>query len=443
MGVRGSSSRLSNHSHLFDLPQFLLQIQTRTLLLTLMKKLLVIAALTATPSTLLAQSPLVGIDLRGTDHVWTSDTGDFVGNWVAGPNTTGQVLYAIDYDATATTLYAINYNTSEYGSFDIATGAFTTLGTTNLPLSTARGLTAHPNGTDWYVVADAGSDNELWVGDITTGTFTSVGVFGFASAMIDIACDSNGNLFTHSITDDSLYSVDPLTAAETLVGPIGADINFAQGMDFDWSDDSLYATLYTGTGTGQFVTLDTTTGAILTSVATDTLNAEMEIAVMVPAGADPGIGTPFCDPNNSNSTGGPATMVGTFGSGVGSDLHLEITGGPVGQLTYVLVGNEATAGIPISNGQFCLVGTPTAQFFRYNVAGTDMNSIGGFDATGTMINAVGTSTTGFGYDVPSTIPDTVPLAIMAGDTWHFQGWYRDTAAGVGSSNFTNGLSVTF
>ena len=100
-------------------------------------------------------------------------------------------------------------------------------------------------------------------------------------------------------------------------------------------------------------------------------------------------------------------------------------------------------GIPVSNGQFCLVGTPTAQFFRYNVAGTTMNSIGGFDATGTMINAAGTSTTGFGFDVPSTIPDSVPVAIMAGDTWHFQGWYRDTPAGAGSSNFTNGLSVTF
>jgi hypothetical protein len=83
------------------------------------------------------------------------------------------------------------------------------------------------------------------------------------------------------------------------------------------------------------------------------------------------------------------------------------------------------------------------RFFRYNLAGTDMDSIGGFDASGTMINAVGTSITGFGFDVPGTIPDTVPLTIMAGDTWHFHAWYRDTPAGSGSSNFTNGLSVTF
>jgi hypothetical protein len=154
-------------------------------------------------------------------------------------------------------------------------------------------------------------------------------------------------------------------------------------------------------------------------------------------------GIPFCDPANNNSTGASAVLTGTRGTGIGSDLHLDVTSGVPGQLAYMLVGNEATSGIIVSDGLFCLVGTPTAQFFRYNKAGTDMDSIGGFDPAGMMINASGTSTTGFGFDVPSTIPDTVPIAILAGDTWHFQCWYRDTPSGAGSSNFTNGLSVTF
>ncbi len=160
-------------------------------------------------------------------------------------------------------------------------------------------------------------------------------------------------------------------------------------------------------------------------------------------GGGGGAGVSFCDPAQNNSTGAPADLAGTWGSGVGSDLHLEITSGVPGQLAYMLVGNEATSGISVSNGQFCLVGTSTAQFFRYNVGGTDMNSIGGFDASGTMINSMGTSTTGFGFDVPNTIPASPLITIMAGDTWHFQGWYRDTPAGAGTSNFTNGLSVTF
>ncbi len=154
-------------------------------------------------------------------------------------------------------------------------------------------------------------------------------------------------------------------------------------------------------------------------------------------------GVPFCDPGNNNSTGAPAVLTGAFGTGIGSDLHLDVTSGVPGQLAYILVGNEATSGIAISDGLFCLVGTATSQFFRYNVAGTDMNSIGGFDASGMMINAAGTSTTGFGFDVPSMIPSSVPIVIMAGDTWNFQCWHRDTPSGIGSSNFSNGLSVMF
>ncbi len=158
---------------------------------------------------------------------------------------------------------------------------------------------------------------------------------------------------------------------------------------------------------------------------------------------DAGMGTPFCDPGSTNSTGGSTELAGSPSTSAGSGLHLEMTGGVPGQLAYMLAGNEATAGVAISDGLFCLVGTPTAAFYRYNVAGSPMNSIGGFDATGTWINTSGTSSTGFGFDVPGTIPSGVPITIMAGDTWHFQGWYRDTPAGAGHSNFSNGLSVTF
>jgi hypothetical protein len=157
------------------------------------------------------------------------------------------------------------------------------------------------------------------------------------------------------------------------------------------------------------------------------------------------VGTPFCNPANNNSTGFPAVLTGSWGSGVGSDLHLEMSGGVPGELAYLLAGNEATAGflVPGGNGPLCLVGTPTAELYRYNVDGGSSNSIGLFDASGVWQNYFGTSTTGYGFDVPTTIPAGVPIVIMAGDTWHFQGWYRDTPAGSGQSNFSNGLSVTF
>ncbi|MCP3882906.1 MAG: formylglycine-generating enzyme family protein [Sulfitobacter sp.] len=128
---------------------------------------------------------------------------------------------------------------------------------------------------------------------------------------------------------------------------------------------------------------------------------------------------------------------------MGSDLHLEVTQGVPGELAYFLVGNEATLGVVTSNGLNCLVGTGTAQVFRYNVAGGFSNSVGRFDSAGVFQNLAGTSLTGTGFDVPDTIPDTSPILIMSGDTWHFQVWHRDRAVQTSDSNFSNGLSVTF
>ncbi len=136
-------------------------------------------------------------------------------------------------------------------------------------------------------------------------------------------------------------------------------------------------------------------------------------------------------------------MTGSFGSGVGSDLHLEVSGGVPNEIGYFLVGNEVTSGVVITEGLNCLIGTSTAQMFRYAVAGTDAISVGRFDGAGLLQNVVGTSLVGSGFDVPDAIPDTVPIPIMSGDTWHFQVWYRDTAVMSSNSNFSNGLSVTF
>jgi hypothetical protein len=147
----------------------------------------------------------------------------------------------------------------------------------------------------------------------------------------------------------------------------------------------------------------------------------------------------------------PAVLTGYWltGGGIGgglSDLHLECTGGVPSMLGYFLVGSTASdPGIAVSNGELCVAGGP---FYRYNVNATTSNSVGVFDAAGVLVNFAGTSSVGpigmeTGFDVPDSIPDTVPFAIMAGDTWHFQAWYRDTPAGAGSSNFSNGLSVIF
>ena len=409
-----------------------------------MKNLIALAAVLVTPTLLVAQSPVVGINLRGTQHVWTSNTSDFINQWVAGPSTSGQVVFALDFDASATTLYGINFHTSEFGSIDLATGAFTTLGATNLPLSTARGLTAHPDGHTWYVLGGAGTDNEVYAGNLTTGLFTSLGTTAGTQLLIDIACDSHGKLFAHSIVDDSLYIIDTADSSETLVGPLGVDINFAQGMDFDWSDDTLYAALYVGNGVSQFASIDTLTGAVIHSEDTTALDAELEMAIQVPAPPDPGVGAPFCDPMDPNSTGQSTTLSGSMTAPTGSGLHLEASQGPPGEFGYFLIGTAPSdPGISISRGRLCLSVAAPNGFGRYNVVGGPLNSVGSFDAAGVMQNLPGTSSVGSGFDVPNTIPMTGSPVITGGQTFYFQMWHRDTPEGPGLSNFSNGLGVTF
>ncbi|MDF1837666.1 MAG: hypothetical protein P1V35_07355 [Planctomycetota bacterium] len=153
------------------------------------------------------------------------------------------------------------------------------------------------------------------------------------------------------------------------------------------------------------------------------------------------IGPVFCNPMDANSTGVPTRLGGHWGSGVGSDLHLDATSGPPNQIGYVLVGSSAAVpGIPISQGRLCMGTQSTDVLGRYNVDGGPHISVGMFDANGVLQNLVGTSASGSGFDVPSTLPIAGFPTIVSGSTWHFQLWHRENG---GASNFSNGLSVTF
>ncbi len=155
---------------------------------------------------------------------------------------------------------------------------------------------------------------------------------------------------------------------------------------------------------------------------------------------DGGVGVPFCDPANPNSTGQSTKVTGVIGTGIASNLRLEASQGPANQFGYFLVGtHQNTLGVSIGQGRLCLGTAVEQQIGRYNVNGTAMNSVGRFDSAGVYQNLVGTSTTGQGFDVPAQLP-AIGGSIQTGQTYHFQLWHRDIA---GESNFSNGLRVTF
>lgn len=190
--------------------------------------------------------------------------------------------FAMDFDPSATTLHAFDHNAGTFGTIDLTDGSFTAtvaLGGDAVGAGNPTGLTFAPDGTAYY-----STSTTLFSLDINTGNTTTIGDFNSAGLMIDISADVNGNLYGHDISDDALYSIDAATGTATFIGGHGLAANFAQGMDFDWSTNTLYATIYTGGGTGQYGSFDLTDGSFTMIRDTTSWNAEMEMAVRaVPA----------------------------------------------------------------------------------------------------------------------------------------------------------------
>ena len=149
------------------------------------------------------------------------------------------------------------------------------------------------------------------------------------------------------------------------------------------------------------------------------------------------VGTPFCDPMDNNSTGFPTQLSASFGSGVGSDLHLEVTSGPANQFGVILMGATPNlVGLALGQGRLCVDTTASWGLYRDPSAG--QSSVGRFDAGGILQNLSGTSSVGSGFDVPTALP--FGGSIQPGQVWHFQAWHRENG---GTSNLSNGLTVTF
>jgi hypothetical protein len=82
-----------------------------------------------------------------------------------------------------------------------------------------------------------------------------------AGVIIALAIDDSGTLFGLSISSDSLYSIDKLSGVPTLIGPIGFNANFGQGMDFDRASGVLYTFANNlTTGRAELRTIDPETG---------------------------------------------------------------------------------------------------------------------------------------------------------------------------------------
>ncbi|MFT5292027.1 MAG: hypothetical protein ACI8QC_003899 [Planctomycetota bacterium] len=141
-----------------------------------------------------------------------------------------------------------------------------------------------------------------------------------------------------------------------------------------------------------------------------------------------GLGTNYCGPANANSTGVAGEMSAT-GSNIAADNDFTVVGSnlPTGQFSYFIASRTQgfVAGPGGSQGNLCVLGS----IARFNRAGE--------------IGAI----TGGQFQLQLPLVDfpepTGSVAVMAGDTWNFQCWHRDSSPTGPTSNFTDGLSVLF
>lgn len=138
-------------------------------------------------------------------------------------------------------------------------------------------------------------------------------------------------------------------------------------------------------------------------------------------------GTVVC-PGQPNSVGSGATL-----TGAGSDLvavdHLTLDAADLPPAAFGLLATSLQPGTPLqppgTQGLLCLGG-----------------SIGRFDRPGEIRQADAAGHWRFTLDLDD-VPDAVvgSVAVAAPETRYFQLWYRDSAGGVATSNFTAALAV--
>ena len=213
---------------------------------------------------ILSTAPAFAMDIYpGEKLVYIPDT-SVPGTWNIIGSIAGMSFFAGDFvGGDFSTMYVVNYDNNGLYAVNTATGAYTQIGTTTPPSGTTfSGLTGAPDGT-MYGLATSCSTSYLVTVDVTTGATTVIGSLSGVGCGIDLAFNTNdGMIYVVDLLTDSLFRVNPETAAATLVGSTGINANYAQGMDFEEESGILYWAAYNGnTSTGELRVLDMSTGA--------------------------------------------------------------------------------------------------------------------------------------------------------------------------------------
>lgn len=201
-----------------------------------------------------------GVDMNADMLVsfYTDSPGTLTAIGSVGANLIPSVDF-LNYDFTK--LYALDYIAKQLVIFSVADAAKTVVGSAAPGAGESwTGIAGSPDGK-LYATATDGVHSYLYTLNPSTGAATKIGETTGAPVLIDVTCDASGQLFGLDVGNDNLVRINSSTAAATVIGPIGFDANYAQGMDYDEADNVLYLAAYNNSiGAGELRIADTTTG---------------------------------------------------------------------------------------------------------------------------------------------------------------------------------------
>ncbi len=125
------------------------------------------------------------------------------------------------------------------------------------------------------------------------------------------------------------------------------------------------------------------------------------------------------------------SVLDASGPFLSSAITLDLSNGPAGEFTYLLIGSGSSV---VSNpagaqGDLCILGGSLGRYVL------DFGPISGSGTFSTDISNSASGGPGFG------IPNSGGAAILTGETWNFQYWHRNP--GGAPSGFSEAVSVTF
>jgi len=193
---------------------------------------------------------------------------------------------------------------SRFYTLDFDTGEFLSLSTTD-GSEQVIGVAVPAAGEDWSGLAldrstgvlyasstmmSGGLSSTLYTIDTATGMATVIAPLGSDVRIIDIAADATGQLYGVDIAGDTLVALNGPGAG--VIGPLGFDAEFAEGLDFDAASGTLYFAAVNNESVfsqpAEMYTIDTATGhaTLVGGISADPATAQISaFAIAVSGGS--------------------------------------------------------------------------------------------------------------------------------------------------------------